>query len=30
MRGVANLLTSSAGSVRAEIEALARKMHVEV
>jgi phosphotransferase system, enzyme I, PtsP len=30
MRGVESLLASSAGSVRAEIEALARKLHVEV
>ena len=29
MRGVESLLTSSAGSVRAEIEALARKLHVD-
>ena len=29
MRGVESLLASSAGSVRAEIEALARKLHVE-
>jgi phosphotransferase system enzyme I (PtsP) len=29
MRGVESLLKSSAGSVRAEIEALARKLHVE-
>jgi phosphotransferase system enzyme I (PtsP) len=29
MRGVEGLLKSSAGSVRAEIEALARKLHVE-
>jgi phosphotransferase system enzyme I (PtsP) len=30
MRGVESLLASSASSVRAEIEALARKLHVEV
>jgi phosphotransferase system enzyme I (PtsP) len=29
MRGIEGLLASSAGSVRAEIEALARKLHVE-